>query len=542
MQTDYSIESLDRRLLLAAFTVNGASLNDDIALSVTPVSIVATVNGVTTTTSSVGFDGVIVQAGNGADQVSVNTNTLRVTVVGGDGDDSVDIAYSSGSLSAIGAGIVIDGGIGDDAFATFDDLNAGLGRTYVLTRQNSLDWNTGVQILSSAIETVSLFAAPGADTMYVDCGPSSARFNLDGAGGNDRLLLSLEASPVGIPKPVTTQSIEDVYFNDSLNTFGDTYTLSGSGLGRTDWAGLQFLTGPQFIDINTGMGSEVVDVQSLPATLAFPPSIETGPGADRIYLKPVGLPVNLDAGAGDDSIYANPLSEVGSLSVFVEPGDFNELVLGTNTTLRLMGLESAWSRAYALRMELTSRLDLSRTSLILDVPSLGDPLYAQVDGWLASGYAGGNWNGYGIGGAFLSLSGRPTGIGSGPATLFSPSLPVTLGGFSADLSSIILRHTLVGDTNLDRSVNFDDLLALAQNYGTNTLPFWFRGDFNYDGDTDFDNLLSQAQNYQMPYVQTRLVAEASSATSLQRLVASKRGVARPGRAASMVFSAGPAMI
>ncbi len=54
--------------------------------------------------------------------------------------------------------------------------------------------------------------------------------------------------------------------------------------------------------------------------------------------------------------------------------------------------------------------------------------------------------------------------------------------------------TLAGDANHDRSVNFDDLLILSQNYGTTGKTF-SQGDFNYDGAVNFDDLLILSQRY-----------------------------------------------
>lgn len=51
-----------------------------------------------------------------------------------------------------------------------------------------------------------------------------------------------------------------------------------------------------------------------------------------------------------------------------------------------------------------------------------------------------------------------------------------------------------GDATLDGRVNFDDLLTVAQNYGS-TGTSWIRGDFNGSGTTDFDDLLTLAQHY-----------------------------------------------
>lgn len=55
---------------------------------------------------------------------------------------------------------------------------------------------------------------------------------------------------------------------------------------------------------------------------------------------------------------------------------------------------------------------------------------------------------------------------------------------------------LAGDINRDRTVNFDDLLTVAQNYGRIGLSF-SQGNFTYDlsGMVNFDDLLLEAQNY-----------------------------------------------
>ncbi len=64
-------------------------------------------------------------------------------------------------------------------------------------------------------------------------------------------------------------------------------------------------------------------------------------------------------------------------------------------------------------------------------------------------------------------------------------------GYRLDAISLI---GLPGDANRDRTVNFDDLLTLAQNYGA-TSAVWDNGDFNSDGVVGFDDLLTLAQRY-----------------------------------------------
>ncbi|HQY88615.1 MAG TPA: hypothetical protein PK402_08145, partial [Tepidisphaeraceae bacterium] len=53
---------------------------------------------------------------------------------------------------------------------------------------------------------------------------------------------------------------------------------------------------------------------------------------------------------------------------------------------------------------------------------------------------------------------------------------------------------MAGDANRNRTVNFSDLLIVAQNYGLANRTY-SQGDFNYDGIVNFQDLLRVAQSY-----------------------------------------------
>ena len=78
-----------------------------------------------------------------------------------------------------------------------------------------------------------------------------------------------------------------------------------------------------------------------------------------------------------------------------------------------------------------------------------------------------------------------------------PAASALLGqDFTYDIDSVTVKaiNPLMGDTNLDGTVNLADLLALAQNYGKSGTN-WATGDLNGDGVTDFQDLTILAQSY-----------------------------------------------
>ena len=67
-----------------------------------------------------------------------------------------------------------------------------------------------------------------------------------------------------------------------------------------------------------------------------------------------------------------------------------------------------------------------------------------------------------------------------------------------------------GDANADGSVGFDDLLVLAQHYGTTSDAALSAGDFNTDFKVDFNDLLILAQHYGQSYQNQSAIAAATA--------------------------------
>ena len=145
-------------------------------------------------------------------------------------------------------------------------------------------------------------------------------------------------------------------------------------------------------------------------------------------------------------------------------------------------------------------LDLSGNSLQIQYASGNDPI-AAIRQYLSSGYGGGSWNGPGIISSTAAASSQTLG--------YADSVDKVVAGMPAN--TVLIKYTYSGDANLDESVNFADLVALAQNYG-GTGKSWDQGDFNYDGSVNFADLVALAQNYGKTLSSSAVAATSAAVT------------------------------
>jgi hypothetical protein len=138
------------------------------------------------------------------------------------------------------------------------------------------------------------------------------------------------------------------------------------------------------------------------------------------------------------------------------------------------------------------RLDLTDEDMIIDY-AIGYNL-AALQARLASGYAGGAWNGQGINSSTAAAAGGATAVGYADSGAIFSAFPATFAGQPVDATAILLKYTYYGDANLDGTVNLQDFNRLAANFGRSA-RHWSHGDFNFSGNVNLADFNRLAGNF-----------------------------------------------
>jgi T5SS/PEP-CTERM-associated repeat protein len=126
-------------------------------------------------------------------------------------------------------------------------------------------------------------------------------------------------------------------------------------------------------------------------------------------------------------------------------------------------------------------------SFVIDYGSGPDPI-TTIAGYLKTGYNGGAWNGPGgiDTSAPLTVNGLQYGLG------FADGADGVVAGLSS--GQIEVMYTLLGDANLDGTVNGEDFTILASNFNQ-PVTRWDQGDFNYGSVVNGEDFTLLAANF-----------------------------------------------
>jgi len=175
------------------------------------------------------------------------------------------------------------------------------------------------------------------------------------------------------------------------------------------------------------------------------------------------------------------VTKIGAGTLAMKNVRADGLLIGAGT-LQIVpaGAAAGTSIAKALTIAPAATLDLNNNDLLIDYTG-GTP-YATIRNYLLAG-------------GIVSTTGQAAG-NTIHAIIDNVLHKTTWNGLPIDDTTIIAKYTLKGDANLDGTVGFADLIAVAQHYGNNTgQATWDIGDFNYNGNVGFADLVTLAQNY-----------------------------------------------
>jgi len=143
------------------------------------------------------------------------------------------------------------------------------------------------------------------------------------------------------------------------------------------------------------------------------------------------------------------------------------------------------------------RWDLNNNDLIVDSDTASQAVeYDRTKRYIKSGFANGSWNGTGLNSSAAIAAASTldrTGLGYVKAADVFTSFPATFVGETVDNTTVLVRYTLLGDADLDGTVNIGDFAFLASNF--NLPRDWRFGDFNYDGTTNIGDFALLASNF-----------------------------------------------
>jgi len=334
---------------------------------------------------------------------------------------------------------------------------------------------------------------------------SAFTIRLDGAGTREQIFTT--ATATGTPAfSVAKSLLSSLTFTGSGGA--DSFNIDLSNGSPLLFGGITY-TGSGGSDSLVVTGSALADPVSLSSTAVTVGALNSvnysgvtsislalGAGADTANINGVPTTAQLTIDGGDDQDTIN-LAETGAApAVIISPSSGNDVLnVNTDNTGNARAVFNANQTLGGLNIGTGGSVDLTNVALVIEYTS--DPI-DTIQSLLLSGYAGGAWNGDGIMSSTASTT-PGTAIGLAEATDLFSVFPATFAGQTIDSSALLLRYTLNGDANLDRTVDATDLGVLSMNWGQSPRRF-SQGDFNYSSTVDVDDLNLLNPNWQQSLV------------------------------------------
>jgi autotransporter-associated beta strand protein len=374
------------------------------------------------------------------------------------------LGSTTAGITIVGGGTVNLGGIGAAQSEYYE------GTTIV---QNGTLLLTGNDIVGNARDTYVLGNSSYSQAVQVGdaATPASAQLSLltDGAVtinhnisinnfggsifvGGTGAYSSTFNSAISLAKNVSLTSAAGgaVHFNGNISGVGG---ITVSGAGTVNLSGANTYAGTT--NVSSGSTANISLAGALPSGSTI---VNNG-----------SLDINGNSVAGS-------ISGTGSLSIGASSAASLKLAVGSGANFQ-----------DALSIAAGSSLDITNNQLFINYGSGADPI-SSIEQWIANGY-------YGLSGPSIissviatddALSGLSYGIGYADSA--DPGNPANLPS-----GTIEIMFTLLGDANLDGTVNAEDYTPFSHNIGQSGM-MWDDEDFNYDGTVNAEDYTLLSHN------------------------------------------------
>jgi len=175
---------------------------------------------------------------------------------------------------------------------------------------------------------------------------------------------------------------------------------------------------------------------------------------------------------GNLTNFAGPINvNAGKVSITAPFTTGTIVTAGNNGILQMATSPSGNSTLSIPNVTVTGQgqIDITNNKLISKNDILGTwdgSKYTGITGLVQSGYHNGAWDGRGI---ITSIATAATTLGVARADDIG-MVGKNFGGVTAGGNDVLVRYTFAGDADLDGKVGFSDLVRLAQNYNSTTIP------------------------------------------------------------------------
>jgi hypothetical protein len=273
-------------------------------------------------------------------------------------------------------------------------------------------------------------------------------------------------------------------FSDQAITVGtlnfnntDEYEITGTGSLT-----LQAATGDAEVIVQNG-----TQELNIPTTIASNTIFNVATGATLV----IANPITIDSGdkitqsGGGSVIYQSIITVDSNASIaFGNSSTANTLSVAAGGTATIQGTGNVIE---VNNLSIGGTVDITKNELLVNYSNGGDPM-STVYAELKSGYNNGTWNGSGI----ISSAAQTLHNGLRYGVGWADGSNHIVAGLSSGL--IEVKYTLLGDANLDGTVNGSDFSILAANFGLGVTN-WDQGNFLFSSSVNGSDFSALAANF-----------------------------------------------